>query len=377
MLDEAIKRRTSDIHLDPGKDSARMRLRVDGMLYDLEEYDMNLHSRIVSKIKVFANMNIANTYFPQDGQFEHIYNERVHYLRVSSYPTIHGESVVMRVLNRGDSFVGLGDLGLDEKQLYDVMTLISNPFGMVLTTGPTGSGKTTLLNSILNHLNNGKNNIITVEDPVEYRIKGVRQTQVNRFHKLDFAEALRAILRQDPDVVMIGEIRDSKTAQTAVRAALTGRLFFSTFHTLDVFAIVARFIEMEIPRSVVAHVIGGIISSRLVRQIHEDCKAPYSLTKDEEYLLDGLLPEKATFYHGEGCEECNGTGYYGTTGIFEVVAFNEEIRSAILKSAGEEEIRQVLEEKGIKSLLGSGIDKVVKGITTPEEVLRVTGGKSE
>jgi type II secretory ATPase GspE/PulE/Tfp pilus assembly ATPase PilB-like protein len=377
LLAEAIERRTSDIHLDPGKKSARMRLRVDGMLYDLQEYDMNLHSQIVSKIKVLANMDIANTHFPQDGQFEHLYNDRTHYLRVSSYPTIYGEAVVMRVLNRVDSYVGMDSLGLDKKQFNDVMNLISNPFGMVLTTGPTGSGKSTFLNSILNHLNDGHKNIITVEDPVEYRIEGVRQTQVNRFHKLDFAEALRAILRQDPDVVMIGEIRDAQTAQTAVRAALTGRLFFSTFHTLDVFAILARFIEMDIPRSVVAHVIGGVVSTRLVRQICVDCKAPYRLTDNEAYLLNGVFPENTTLYKGKGCERCSGTGYYGTTGIFEVVVFDDEIRSAILRSAPEEDIRALLAQKGVKSLLGSGIDKVAQGITSPSEVIRVTGGKVE
>lgn len=377
LLHEAIERRTSDIHLDPGKKSARMRLRVDGILYDLQEYDMELHSRIVSKIKVFANMDIANTHFPQDGQFEHVHNDRAHYLRVSSYPTIYGEAVVMRVLNRVDSFVELDSLGFDEKQLSDVMSLISNPFGMVLTTGPTGSGKSTLLNSILNHLNTGKRNIITVEDPVEYRIEGVRQTQVNQYHKLDFAEALRAILRQDPDVVMIGEIRDAQTAQTSVRAALTGRLFFSTFHTMDVFAIVARFIEMDIPRSVVAHVIEGVISTRLVRQIHEDCRVPYELNDNEAYLLEGLFPDDTQFYHGEGCEGCNGTGYHGTTGIFEVVTLDDDLRSAILKSLPEDEIRGLLKEKNIKSLLGSGVDKVIQGITTPEEIIRVTGGKIE
>jgi type IV pilus assembly protein PilB len=375
LLDEAIMRRTSDIHLEPGKAGARMRLRIDRILYDLQQYDMTLHSQIVSKIKVLANMDIANTHFPQDGQFEHRYNNRVHYLRVSSYPTIYGEAVVMRVLNRVDSYVDLDSLGLDEKQLNDVMALVNNPFGMVLTTGPTGSGKSTFLNSILNYLNDGKRNIITVEDPVEYRIEGVRQTQVNRFHKLDFAEALRAILRQDPDVVMIGEIRDAHTAQTAVRAALTGRLFFSTFHTLDVFAILARFMEMEIPRSAVAHVIGGVISTRLVRKICQQCRVQSTLTTNEQLLLEGLLPEGAVVYRGEGCAVCNKTGYEGTTGIFEVVRFDDEFRAAILRAAPESELRSMLKTRGVKSLLGSGIDTMLQGVTSPDEVVRVTGGK--
>jgi type II secretory ATPase GspE/PulE/Tfp pilus assembly ATPase PilB-like protein len=201
----------------------------------------------------------------------------------------------------------------------------------------------------------------------------VRQTQVNRFHKLDFAEALRAILRQDPDVVMIGEIRDANTAQTAVRAALTGRLFFSTFHTMDVFAIIARFVEMDIPRSVVAHVISGVISTRLVRKICTECRSEYTLDENEQYLLADLFPPTTTFYQGTGCEACNNTGYRGTTGIYEVVTLDEELRAAILQSAPEEEIRELLNNRDVKSLLGSGVDKVAQGITTPEEIIRVTG----
>ena len=374
LLDEAIGRRTSDIHIDPGKKEATMRLRVDGMLYELDTYEMDVHGQIVSQIKVLANLDIANVHFPQDGQFEYEFDERLHYLRVSTFPTIHGEAVVMRILNRADSFVGLTDLGFDEKQLADVMELIARPFGMMLTTGPSGSGKSTLLNSILKHLNKEENNIITIEDPVEFHMENVRQTQINAYHEFGFAEALRAILRQDPDIVMIGEIRDAETAQTAVQATLTGRLFFSTFHTLDVFAIIARFIEMGIPRSVVAHVIGGVISARLVRKVHDKCKVPYQMKPHEMDLLKDVLPEGIAVYHGEGCHECSNTGYYGTTGIFEVVPFDEELRAAIISSTSLDEIRPLLKQKNIKSLLGSGVDKITQGISTPEEVIRVTGG---
>ncbi len=374
LLDEAIGRRTSDIHIDPGKTNATMRLRVDGMLYELDTYEMDVHGQIVSQIKVLSNLDIANVHFPQDGQFEYDFDNRTHYVRVSTFPTIYGEAVVMRILNRGDSFVGLENLGFDEKQLKDITELINRPFGMVLTTGPSGSGKSTLLNAILRRLNKEENNIITIEDPVEFHMENVRQTQINPYHEFGFAEALRAILRQDPDIVMIGEIRDAETAQTAVQATLTGRLFFSTFHTLDVFAIITRFIEMGIPRSVVAHVIGGVVSARLVRKICDKCKVPYEMKSHEMELLKDALPEHIALYHGEGCHECSNTGYFGTTGIFEVVSFDEELRAAIIASSSIDELRPILKKRNVKSLLGSGVDKIVQGITTVGEVIRVTGG---
>lgn len=375
LLNEAIGRRTSDIHIEPGKGASVMRLRVDGMLYKLDTYERELHNTIVSQIKVLANLDIANIHLPQDGQFEYELGEHVHYIRVSTFPTIYGEAVVMRILNRKDSFVELDQLGLDDKQLADIMDIIGRPFGMVLSTGPSGSGKSTLLNSILNRLNTEENNIITVEDPVEFHMDGVRQTQINPYHEFGFAEALRAILRQDADIMMIGEIRDATTAQIAVQATLAGRLFFSTFHTLDVFAIITRFIEMGIPRSVVAHVIGGVISARLVRKIHSGCKVPYQVKDYEMRMIGDLLPESVALYEGEGCDECLQTGYLGTTGLFEVVPFDEELRLAIIENQSMRTLRSLLEAKNIKNILGSGIDKVAQGITTPAEVIRVTGGK--
>lgn len=375
LLNEAIGRRTSDVHIDPGQNESRMRLRIDGMLYELDSYEKDLHGTIVSQIKVLANMDISNVHFPQDGQFEYEFDERTHYIRVSTFPTIYGESVVMRILNRKDSLVSLSELGFDEKQLADVMDIINRPFGMVLITGPSGSGKSTMLNSILIHLNKPERNIITIEDPVEFHIEGVRQTQINPYHEFGFPEALRAILRQDPDIMMIGEIRDATTAQIAVQATLTGRLFFSTFHTLDVFAIIARFIEMGVPRSVVAHVVGGVVSARLVRKIHEKCKIPYQVKDYEMRMIGDMLPEGIAMYQGEGCHECSNTGYYGTTGIFQVVPFSEELRVAIIENKPVEYIHTLLKGKQVKSLLESGIDKIVQGISTPEEVIRVTGGK--
>lgn len=374
LLNEAISRRASDIHIEAGEDQSAMRLRIDGMLYKLDTFESELHFKIVSQIKVYSNLDIANTHFPQDGQFKYQFDDRTLYIRVSTFPTIHGEAVVLRLLNRKESLLDLAELGLDEKQLFDLQAMISKPFGMILTTGPSGSGKSTLLNSILNHLNTDENNIITIEDPVEFHIDGVRQTQVNPYHEFGYAEALRAILRQDPDILMIGEIRDAVTAQIAVQATLTGRIFFSTFHTLDVFAIITRFIEMDIPRSVVAHVIGGVISARLVRKIHENCKVPYQEKDHEMRILGHLFPEGVALYQGAGCDECANTGYFGTTGIFEVVSFDDELRAVIIENASLDLVKSLLAKKNIKSLLGSAMDKVIQGVTTPEEVLRVTGG---
>lgn len=374
LLDEAILRRASDIHIEPRKGKSVMRLRVDGMLHVLDEFEKELHGNIISQIKVISDLDIANTHFPQDGQFEYVYDERSHYIRVSTFPTIYGETVVMRILNRKDALLGLDQLGFDEKQLTDLRRIIIKPFGMILTTGPSGSGKSTLLNSILNELNTTENNIITIEDPVEFHIDGVRQTQVNQYHEFNFTTALRAILRQDPDIIMIGEIRDAETAQIAIQATLTGRRFFSTFHTLDVFAIISRFIEMGISKTVIAYALGGVISARLVRKIHEKCKVPYVVKDSEMRILHELLPADRPLFEGEGCEECSNTGYFGTTGIFEVVSFDEEIRNTIIESTSLELLRPVLKAKNIKSLLGSAIDKVTQGTTTLAEVIRVTGG---
>jgi len=374
LLNEAIARRASDIHIEPGRENSVMRLRIDGMLYELDTFEKALHATIVSQIKVLSNLDIANTHFPQDGQFEYLFDERIHYIRVSTFPTIYGEAAVMRVLNRKDSLLDLKELGFDDKQYADLIHIINKPFGMVLTTGPSGSGKSTLLNSILITLNTEQNNIITIEDPVEFHIDGVRQTQINPYHDFGFAEALRAILRQDPDIMMIGEIRDAETAQIAVQATLTGRRFFSTFHTLDVFAIITRFLEMGIPKSVVAHVIGGVISARLIRKIHEKCKVPYQVKDHEMRMIGHLLPEGIALYQGEGCHECSNTGYFGTTGIFEVVKFDDDLRTAVIENTSIDAVKPLLAKKKIKSLLQSAIDKVIQGTSTPEEVIRVTGG---
>ena len=373
LVTKAIDSRASDIHIEPSRDYGAIRLRVDGFLYELERFEKQYYDQMISQIKVVSQLDITKHKLPQDGHFEVNNNGEVYNLRVSTYPTIYGEVAVLRVLNRDDSLLGLKELGLDEDQYKDVIDLIYNPYGIILITGPSGSGKTTFLNSILTLLNKPDNNIITIEDPVELKMEGIRQTQINQYEEFNFSTALRAVLRQDPDIMMVGEIRDSETAQISIQAALTGKLIFSTFHTLDVFGIISRMLEMEIPRSVLAHTISGVISTRLVRKICNECKVKYELTEDEKSILSGVDLEGIDFHRGEGCDNCAGSGYYGRIGIFEVIKFGNDIRAMIVDNLPYVEMLEVLERTRRKTLRESAIDIVYQGITTMEEVIRVVG----
>jgi type II secretory ATPase GspE/PulE/Tfp pilus assembly ATPase PilB-like protein len=375
VLNHAIRKHASDIHIDPHQQGSVIRVRIDGMLHQIGSFDTNLHASSVSQIKILSNLDIVNVFIPQDGQFEHQIGDQRHYVRVSTFPTIYGEAVVMRILNHSKSSVSIHDLGLYEQQVADLYSIIFNPFGMVLATGPTGSGKSTLLNSILTELNTEQNNIITVENPVEFRIDGVRQTQIDPIHNFGFAEALRAILRQDPDIMMIGEIRDSETAQVAVQAALAGRLLFSTFHTFDLLGIVARLIEMNIPRSVIAHILNGVISVRLVRKICNNCREPHELTDHEKFVFRKYAIADIQFYHGHGCEKCSDTGYDGTVGIYEVVPFDTDLRTAVLDNVTSADFHKIIKSKKILTLFDGALIKARDGVTTTAEVIRVIGAK--
>lgn len=375
VLNHAIRKHASDIHIDPHQQGSVIRVRIDGMLHQIGSFDTNLHASSVSQIKILSNLDIVNVFIPQDGQFEHQLDDQRHYVRVSTFPTIYGEAVVMRILNHAKSSVRIHDLGMYEQQVADLYSIIFNPFGMVLATGPTGSGKSTLLNSILAELNTEQNNIITVENPVEFRIEGVRQTQIDPIHNFGFAEALRAILRQDPDIMMIGEIRDSETAQVAVQAALAGRLLFSTFHTFDLLGIVARLIEMNIPRSVIAHILNGVISVRLVRKICNNCREPHVLTDYEKFVFRKYAIADIQFYHGHGCEKCSDTGYDGTVGIYEVVPFDTDLRTAVLDNVTSADFHKIIKGKKILTLFDGALIKARDGVTTTAEVIRVIGAK--
>src|SRR3989344_1774194 len=370
VLTDAIGKRASDIHIEPQREKIQIKFRIDGMLRDIEHVNLDSSESTTSRIKVLAGLDITEHRLPQDGHFEFNYDIRVYNIRVSAFPTIYGEAIVMRILNREDILISISQLGFDETQYKTVLNLISQPYGMILTTGPSGSGKTTLLYSMLNSVKKDTNNIITIEDPVEVQMEGIRQTHISEAVGFTFAKALRAVLRQDPDVIMVGEIRDSETAQISIQAALTGRLVFSTFHTLNVFGVTARLIEMGVPRSVTANSVNAVISSRLVRKICNNCKEEYSPKQNELRFVENI--SGSTLFKGRGCNECVTSGYKGRIGIFEVVPFDEEIRSIITENPQLSDLLPLVKQKGIKNLKEAALDKVAQG-TTISEVIRVTG----
>jgi type II secretory ATPase GspE/PulE/Tfp pilus assembly ATPase PilB-like protein len=373
ILEQAIDMKASDIHIDPERGKLNVRLRVDGVLYvlkGLEKY--RITEEVCSKIKVMAEINITEKRLPQDGHLEFTYKEKTYNFRVSTTPTLYGESIVMRMLNKEGIIVNLKDLGLSDSQAEVVEEMISNPFGMILITGPTGSGKTTLLYSLLNKLNKPERNILTLEDPIEYQMNNVRQMQVNEAIGWDFAKAMRSVLRQDPDIIMLGEIRDEETAVMAFQAALSGRLVFSTFHTFDIPGMIIRLKEMGLPRSIIAHSINGVMAIRLVKTTCDKCKVEF-VPSESELTKMGLVSAEHTFYKGAGCDNCKHSGYLGRSGIFEVVRFDEEIKENIMQDSPAIPLSKVLALKKFSSLRENGIELVKKGVTTPEEIIKVLG----
>lgn len=372
ILGQAINKKASDIHIYPERGYLKVRLRVDGFLHfitGLEQYDPD---KVISEIKVLSELNITERRLPQDGHLEFTSEGKIYNFRVSSTPTIYGESVVMRMLNREGIASDLSDFGFNSEQLESVDKIINSPFGIVLITGPTGSGKTTILYSFLNKLNKPEYNILTLEDPVEYQMNNVRQMQINESIGWDFARGMRAVVRQDPDIIMLGEIRDEQTAAMAFQAALTGRLVFSTFHTFDVPGIVIRLVEMGIPRSVVAHSMTGVITIRLVKKICQSCIADFT-PDDSDVKKLGIPPGNYVFKKGVGCDACQRSGYSDRVGIFEVILFDDEIKENIIQEHPDISLSQLLGKKKFTSLRESAIEAVTRGITTPEEVFRVLG----
>ncbi len=367
-LIKAINLGASDIHIEPYEGQSFVRLRLDGMLHNYTQIPLSLHEQVVSRIKVLANLNVAEKRIPQDGKIAVKVGKRHLDIRVSVVPTVFGERVVLRLLEKGGKILRLEDLGLWEEDLLKLKRLSQKPYGIVLATGPTGSGKSTTLYAIIMEIKSPKKNIITIEDPPEYQIEGVSQIQVNPKVGLTFATGLRAILRQDPDVIMVGEIRDSETAQIAVQSALTGHLVLSTLHTNDAPSAITRLFDLGIEPFLIASALEGIIAQRLVRKICPYCKEEYRPSKEE--LKELGLSGDHTFYRGRGCEQCMGTGYRGRTGIFEVLEVDEEIKKLIVKTQSATDIRNFARSRGFKSMLEDGIRKVLSGITTPEEVLK-------
>jgi len=370
VLIKASSVSASDVHFEPYEDETVVRIRMDGVLHDYTKIPPSLYQEVVSRIKVMAKLNVAEKRIPQDGKIRVRIGSKDYDIRVSVVPTVHGERVVLRLLEKTGNLLTLGELGLSPEDEKKVRHLAERPYGIVLVTGPTGAGKSTTLYAMLLHVKNPRKNIITIEDPVEYQIKGVSQIQVNPKVGLTFASGLRAILRQDPDIIMVGEIRDPETAEVAVQAALTGHLVLSTLHTNDASSAVTRLKDMGIEPFLIASSLEGVIAQRLVRRICENCKEPYRPSEEEVKEL-GLPRGNYTFYRGKGCEECLGTGYRGRIGIFEVLELDEELKKLINETQEAGRIRETARKKGFKSMLEDGIEKILKGITTSSEVLSV------
>ena len=379
LILEAFRNRASDIHIEPLEKKLRVRFRIDGLLREVESPPKRLQAAIISRVKIMANMSIAEKRVPQDGRIQIPVMGRVLDLRVSMLPTNHGESVVMRILDKTSLLLGLGDLGFFSDDQATMARLISLPDGIFLVTGPTGSGKTTTLYSCLNTINKPDRKIITVEDPVEYQLNGINQVQVNADINLTFAAALRSILRQAPNIIMIGEIRDLDTANIAVQASLTGHLVFSTLHTNDAPSAVTRLIDIGVKPFLVASSVRAIMAQRLIRKVCQHCKETYSPTQYEMDLLK-LKPaeiEKASIFRGRGCGECARTGYHGRTGIYEIFELDENVRQLIYDKVASNIIRSRARELGMRTLREDGVRKIMAGITTPEEVISITQGDED
>ena len=375
ILVQAIKDRASDIHLEPFEKSLRLRYRVDGMLYDSAAPPKSLQAAITSRIKIMANLDIAERRLPQDGRFRIKLAGREVDLRISVLPTVHGEKIVMRVLDKGALNLNLDNFGMDPDDLQKFKNAIDAPHGMMLMTGPTGSGKTSTLYAVLNYLNKEDVNIVTVEDPVEYQMMGVNQVQVKPEIGLTFAGGLRSILRQDPDIVMVGEIRDSETADIAVKAALTGHLVLSTLHTNDAPGAIARLTDMGIEPFLISSSLLMACAQRLVRRICPHCKETFQVPPEALQRL-GLTPDDPAnkmFYRGRGCGRCKNTGFLGRMALLEVLPLTSALKDQILRNAGATVIKNQALKEGMKTLRMAGIEKAKAGLTTIDEVLRITG----
>jgi general secretion pathway protein E len=376
LIEEAVRAEASDIHIEPFEDTLRVRYRMDGILYDQESPPRRLQAALASRIKLMAEMNIAERRLPQDGRIRVTLGARRVDIRVSTVPTVHGESIVMRLLDRSSVFLPFDRLGFEPSTERPFDRLIHRPHGILLVTGPTGSGKTTTLYAALDKINEPDKKIITVEDPVEYQIKGINQIPVRPKIGLSFASGLRHIVRQDPDVIMVGEIRDLETAEIAIQAALTGHLVFSTLHTNDAPGAVTRLQDMGAESYLVSSVLDGVLAQRLIRRICTQCAVPHAPDAADLLAIGITAASDLKLFRGTGCPACRGTGYKGRTGIYELLVLNEDLRSLILRKAPTGEIRRLAQAQGLVTLREDGWVKACKGITTVDEILRVTQEES-
>jgi type IV pilus assembly protein PilB len=369
IIIQAVKDRASDIHIEPEEGALKVRFRIDGVLHEVFNPPVHLGLALISRIKVLSGIDISEKRKPQDGRFSVKIENRDIDMRVSTFPTVYGENVVIRLLDRISVLIGLDKIGFSRETLEKFEGLIKRPHGVFLVTGPTGSGKTTTLYSALSMIDTEEKNIITIEDPVEYNIGRVRQSQINPKAGLTFATGLRSILRQDPDVIMVGEIRDRETAEIAVQAAMTGHLVFSTLHTNDAAGALTRLTEMNIEPFLISSSVIGVLAQRLVRSICSECKETYKPSQD---VLKFLGSDVKELYRGKGCNACKMTGYRGRIGIFELLVVNEEIRKMIVDRASSEDVKKKAIEMGMKTLREDGIAKILQGITTVDEIIKAT-----
>jgi len=374
ILTDAVKRGASDIHVEPFEHELRIRYRIDGALVEVMKPPLKMKAALTSRIKILASLNIAERRVPQDGRLKLKMGSRVIDFRVSTLPVLFGEKIVMRILDKGNLTLDLTKFGFEPKAEQDLMRAILNPYGMVLVTGPTGSGKTTTLYSALHRINTVDTNIMTAEDPVEYNLPGINQVQVRTEIGLTFASALRAFLRQDPNIIMIGEIRDLETGGIAIKAALTGHLVLSTLHTNDAPSTIVRMIDMGVEAFNVASAVNLVVAQRLVRRICGDCRQPVKYTDEELGVLGPDLDSyrRISFHRGAGCDACGGTGYRGRAGLYEVMAMSPALRRMVLTGASTAELRDTAVAEGMLTLRMDGIKKLEKGVTTLEEVVKET-----
>ena len=374
LLSQAVKSRASDVHIEPQEKSMMIRMRIDGVLHDMVPPARKMQAAVLTRIKILSDMNIAERRLPQDGRFKIKTSGKDIDVRVSSIPTIYGEKIVLRILDTSSASHDVEKLGFETNLLKEFKDIIAQPHGIIIVTGPTGSGKSTTLYSALNYLKDPTKNITTVEDPVEYRLAGINQIQIKHEINLDFAICLRAILRQDPDIILVGEIRDKETVEIAIKASLTGHLVLSTFHTNDAPSAISRLLYMGIEPYLLASSLNLIIAQRLVRKICDKCKEEVKLSEEviKRLNIDLNKNKNPVFYQGKGCNGCGDTGYSGRLPIFEFLVLDSDMRDKLIVRATEAEIRKLSREKGYGGLVDSGVSKMLQGLTTAEEVLRVT-----
>jgi len=373
IIVQAIEARASDIHIEPQRDEMRVRYRIDGVLVEVMKPPKKIQPALLSRVKVLAELNIAERRIPQDGRINLIVGGREFDFRVSTYPTQHGEKIVLRILDKSSVLIGLNRLGFSTEIQKEFERIIHSPVGMILVTGPTGSGKSTTLYSVLNQLNTVNTHILTVEDPVEYMLEGINQVQVNPKANVLFANTLRSFLRNDPDIIMVGEIRDKETAEVAIQAALTGHLVLSTLHTNDAPSAATRLIDMGIEPFLVSSSLVGCLAQRLTRVLCPECKEPYKPSEAELMTLNIPLEEgkNLTFYKPRGCEFCSNLGYRGRIGIFELMAIDDQFRDQIVRKASAVRLRELALKTGMQTLQQDAVKKIIQGITSVEEAMRV------